>query len=326
LNPSPFVRCLAAAALALTWGLAGAQPSQSYPVKPIRFLVPFAPGGIGDLTARIVAQKMAENMGQAVVVDNRPGAGMILTATAALQSAADGYTMVLAGNGTAVSATLFKSLPYDILRDFVQVSTLATFDLVIVTSPGSKLGGVADLIAAAKRNPGKLNFGTISLGSTQSLSAELFKSVAGVSAQVVPFKGTPALVTALRGGDVDVAFEFAPPAIPHVKAGAIRALAVAAARRHPDLPDVPTTVEAGLADFQVSSWNAVSVRTGTPPALVQRLNREIVTALQSAEVKQKLNAIGAEPLPGTPQETRERMAREIKRWGEVIIRANIPRQ
>ena len=316
-------RWFAAVALAMTCGAAAAQ---EYPSRPIRFLVPFAPGGIGDLTARIVSQKMGENMGQQIVVDNRPGAGMIFSATAAMQSAADGYTMILAGNGTAISATLFKSLPYNILTDFTQVSTLATFDLVIVASSGSKLASLGELIAVARKSPGKLNLGSINVGSTQNLSAELFKSVAGIQAQVVPFNGTPALVTALRSDNIDVAFEFAPPAIPHVKAGALRALAVAAPKRHSDLPDVPTTKEAGLDGFEVSSWNAVSVRAQTPRALVQRLNKEIVAALASPDVKQKLNAIGAEPYPSTPEQTRERMGREIKRWGAVIERANIPRR
>ena len=323
-TPVPGIsRCFAAAALALACTAAAAQ---AYPSRPIRFLVPFAPGGIGDLTARTVAQKLSDNLGQQVVVDNRPGAGMIFSATAAMQSAADGYTMILAGNGTAISATLFKSLPYNILTDFTQVSTLATFDLVIVVSSGSKLSSLADLIAAARKNPGKLNLGSINIGSTQNLSAELFKSVAGVEAQVVPFNGTPALVSALRSDSIDVAFEFAPPAIPHVKAGVLRALAVAAPKRHADLPNVPTTREAGLAGFEVSSWNAVSVRAQTPRALVERLNREIVAALGSPDVKQKLNALGAEPYPSTPEQTRARMKSEISRWKEVIERANIPRK
>jgi tripartite-type tricarboxylate transporter receptor subunit TctC len=260
-----------------------------------------------------------------VVVDNRPGAGMIFSATAAMQSAADGYTMILAGNGTAISATLFKSLPYNILTDFTQVSTLATFDLVIVAASGSKLASLADLIAVARKSPGKLNLGSINVGSTQNLGAELFKSVAGIEAQVVPFNGTPALVTALRSDSIDVAFEFAPPAIPHIKAGALRALAVAAAKRHADMPGVPTTREAGLAGYEVSSWNAVSVRSQTPRAIVERLNKEIVAALNSPDVKQKLNALGAEPYPSTPEQTRARMQSEIIRWKAVIERAKIPR-
>lgn len=316
-------RGFAAAVLALACAAAAAQ---GFPSKPIRFLVPFAAGGIGDLTARTVAQKLSDNLGQQVVVDNRPGAGMIFSATAAMQSAADGYTMILAGNGTAISATLFKSLPYNILTDFTQVSTLATFDLVIVASASSKLASLADFIAVAKKSPGKLNLGSINVGSTQNLAAELFKSVAGIEAQVVPFNGTPALVTALRSDNIDVAFEFAPPAIPQIKAGALRALAVAAPKRHADMPGVPTTREAGLEGFEVSSWNAVSVRAQTPRAIVERLNKEIVAALNSPDVKQKLNALGAEPYPSTPEQTRARMKSEIARWKAVIERANIPRR
>lgn len=318
-------RLLAAVALA-TLSPVSSAAEKPFPTKPIRFLLPFAPGGIGDLTSRIVAQKMADNMGQNVVVDNRPGAGMIMSATFALQSPADGYTMLLSGNGTAISQTLFKSLPYNILTDFTQVSTLASFDLVIIAKPESRLKSVADLVAAAKQDPGKLNLGTVIVGSTQNLSAELFKSVAGIQAQVVAYKATPALIAALRADNIDVAFEFAPPTVPQAKAGQVRVLAVAAAKRHPDLPDVPTTVEAGLGKFQVSSWNAVSVRIQTPPAIVKRLNQEIVAALGSDEVVKKLRAIGADPYPSTPEETRARMKFEIARWKEVIEKANIPRQ
>lgn len=318
-------RLLAALALVAFSSASGAA-EKPFPTKPIRFLLPFAPGGIGDLTARIVAQKMGENMGQNVVVDNRPGAGMIMSATFAMQSPADGYTMLLGGNGTAISQTLFKSLPYNILTDFTQVSALATFDLVIITKPESKLKGVGDLVAAAKQNPGKLNLGTVIVGSTQNLSAELFKSVAGIQAQVIAYKATPALIAALRADNIDVAFEFAPAAVPQAKAGQIKVLAVAAAKRHPDLPDVPTTVEAGLANFQVSSWNAVNVGTQTPPAIVKRLNQEVVKALGSDDVVKKLRAIGAEPFPGTPEQTRALMKSEIARWKTVIEKANIPRQ
>jgi tripartite-type tricarboxylate transporter receptor subunit TctC len=225
--PAAF-RWLAAAALA---AVCGAVAAQTYPAKPIRFLLPFAPGGIGDITARVVAQKMSDNIGHQVVVDNRPGAGMIISATAALQAPADGYTMLLAGNGTAVTASLFKSLPYDILRDFVQVSTLATFDLVLLVNADSRFASLADMLAFARSNPGRLNFGTINPGSTQHLSAELFKSVTGISAQTVPFKATPALVIALRSHSVDVAFDFLPAVLSQLKSNSVRALGVASAAR-----------------------------------------------------------------------------------------------
>jgi len=317
------LRWLAAAALAVVCGAAAAQ---AYPAKPIRFLLPFAPGGIGDITARIVAQKMSDNIGQQVVVDNRPGAGMIISASAALQAPADGYTMLLAGNGTAITTSLFKSLPYDILRDFTQVATLASFDLVLLVNADSKFTSLADMLAFARSNPGKLNFGTINPGSTQFLSAELFKSVAGINAQTVPFKATPALVIALRSHSVDVAFDFMPAVLSQLQSNAIRALGVASTRRYAKLPNTPTIAEGGVANYIVSSWNAVSVRAETPRVVVDRLNKEIVAAVNSPEVRQKLLELGAESRPSTVEQARELMISEIARWKGVIERAGIERQ
>ena len=316
-------RWLAAAALAAVWGAAAAQ---TYPAKPIRFLLPFAPGGIGDITARVVAQKMSDNIGQQVVVDNRPGAGMIISATAALQAPADGYTMLLAGNGTAVTTSLFKSLPYDILRDFVQVSTLASFDLVLLVNSDSRFASLADMLAFARSNPGKLNFGTINPGSTQHLSAELFKSVTGISAQTVPFKATPALVIALRSHSVDVAFDFLPAVLSQLKSNSVKALGVASAARFTGLPDLPTIAEGGVGNYLVSSRNAVSVRADTPRPIVDRLNKEIVAAVNSPEVRQKLQELGANARASTVEQTRELMISEIARWKAVIERAKIERQ
>ena len=316
-------RWLAAAALAT---VCGAAVAQTYPAKPIRFLLPFAPGGIGDITARVVAQKMSDNIGQQVVVDNRPGAGMIISATAALQAPADGYTMLLAGNGTAVTTSLFKSLPYDILRDFVQVSTLASFDLVLLVNSDSRFASLADMLAFARSNPDKLNFGTINPGSTQHLSAELFKSVTGISAQTVPFKATPALVIALRSHSVDVAFDFLPAVLSQLRSNSVKALGVASAARFTGLPDLPTIAEGGVGNYLVSSWNAVSVRADTPRPIVDRLNKEIVAAVNSPEVRQKLQELGANARASTVEQTRELMISEIARWKAVIERAKIERQ
>lgn len=316
-------RWLATAALAVISGVAVAQ---TYPAKPIRFLLPFAPGGIGDITARVVAQKMSDNIGQQVVVDNRPGAGMIISATAALQAPADGYTMLLAGNGTAVTTSLFKSLPYDILRDFVQVSTLASFDLVLLVNSDSRFASLADMLAFARSNPGKLNFGTINPGSTQHLSAELFKSVTGIGAQTVPFKATPALVIALRSHSVDVAFDFLPAVLSQLRSNSVKALGVASAARFTGLPDLPTIAEGGVGNYLVSSWNAVSVRADTPRPIVERLNKEIVAAVNSPEVRQKLQELGANARASTVEQTRELMISEIARWKAVIERAKIERQ
>ena len=264
--------------------------AQAWPSKPIRLIVGFAPGGVADLTARIVAEKLAGQLGQPVVVDNRPSAGGIVAADAVAKAAPDGYTLLLMSHGNAVSASLFKSLPYDTLADFAPVSTLGTFDVAIVASGGSKLGSMKDLVAYARANPGKLNIGTINVGSTQNLSAEMFKSMAGLDATVVPYKASPAVISALRANDVEVAFEMLAPVIPQAKDGAVRILAVTSERRHPSLPDVPTVAESGVPGYAASSWNAIAAPAKTPPAIVARLADEIRTALASPDVKDKLAA------------------------------------
>jgi tripartite-type tricarboxylate transporter receptor subunit TctC len=321
-------RILVRAACAGLVGLAatGACAQQGYPSKPIRFLVPFAPGGVGDLTARVVAQKMSENLGQQVVIDNRPSAGMIVTAEAALKADPDGYTLVLTGNGTAVSASLFKSLPYDVLTDFIQVSTLAVFDLVLLANAGSRFQSVADVIAYARANPGKLNIGHVSIGSTQSLAAELFKARAAVDAVSVPYKATPAVINALRADDVQIAVEFVGPVTGQIRNRAVKPLAVMTDRRFAGLPEVPSLAESGLPAFQASSWNGVSVRAKTPAAIVERLNKEVVAAVNAPEVKQRLQDLGVEARASTPEQMRDLMASEIVKWRKVIEDAKIPRQ
>ena len=233
----------------LATGVAAPAPAQAYPSKLIRLLLPYGAGGIGDLTARIITQKMSESMGQQFVIENRPGAGGVQAFLGGLQAPADGYTLVMGGNGAAVSQSLFKSLPYNILKDFVQVSTMTKFSLVLLVGSDSKFRSVADLLAYGKAHPGKLNFGTSSIGSTQHLSAELFKSVADLEAQVVPFKVAAALYTALRAREIDLAFEFLPAVVSQVRSGTVRALAIAANKRDPSLPDVPTTAEGGLREI-----------------------------------------------------------------------------
>ena len=316
-----FFKCLLITALS---GFAMLAVAQDFPSKPIKFLLPYGAGGIGDLTGRLIAQKMSENIGQAFVIENRASAGGTVAFTSGMQAPADGYTLVMGGNGTAISQSLFKVLPYNILTDFVQVSAMTKFSLVLLVKPDSKFKNVAELIAYGKANPGKLNFGTTSLGSTQHLSAELFKSMADIKAQVIPFKVSSALYTGLRSGDVDVAFEFVPPVLTSIQSGTIRALAIAADKRSPILPDVPTTKEGGLPNYEVNSWNAVSVKTGTPSAIVERLNHEFVKAANSPAVAQRLREMGSEPFALTPQQTRELMVSEIARWKSVIQLAKIP--
>jgi tripartite-type tricarboxylate transporter receptor subunit TctC len=322
LNRRYLLACIALTSL--TVGLVMPASAQDFPNKPIKLLLPYGAGGIGDLTARVIAQKMSENLGQSVVIENRPSAGGVQAFTGGMQAPADGYTLVMGGNGTAISQSLFKTLPYNILTDFVQVSAMARFSLVLLVKPDSKFRTVSELIAFGKANPGKLNFGTTSIGSTQHLSAELFKSVTGIDAQVVPFKVSSGLYSGLRSGDVDVAFEFAPPVQSSIKSGAVRAIAIAADKRSPNFPEIPTTAESGLPGYEVTSWNAVSAKAGTPRAIVDRLNKAFVAAANSPEVSQKLRDMGSEPYSLTADQTRELMASEITRWKSVIQRANIP--
>ena len=238
----------------------------------------------------------------------------------------DGHTMFLMSNGTAVTASLFKSLPYDTLKDLAPVSTLGTFDLVVVVPAESPYKTLGELVAFAKANPNKLNIGSINIGSTQNLAAELFKSSAGIDAQVVPFKATPELVGALRGKQVDVGVEILGPTLTQIKAGAFRALAVTGKKRSSILPEVPTAVEQGVKDFQASSWNALAVPGKTPRPVIDRLNKDIVAALAKPEVKKKLADLNIDADASTPEEAAALLASDIKRWGAVIERANIPKQ
>ncbi len=300
--------------------------AQNWPTRPIRFILPFAPGGVADITARIMSQKMSENIGQQVVIKNRPGSGMMVSAQAALATEPDGHMMVIAGNGTAISTTLFKSLPFDVLRDFTQLSTLAYFDLVMISGPDSRFKSAAEVIAFARSNPGKLNIGSISIGSTQNLTAELFKSLAGIDAQIVPFKASPDMLLALRSTNLDVGFEILPAVISQIKANSVRLLGVANNKRFDGMPNVPTIAESGVPGFLSSSWNGISTRAGTPRPLVDRMSREINIALAAPEVIQKMRDVGAEARGSTPDETRKLMIAEIAKWKSVIERAKIPLQ
>jgi len=300
--------------------------AQAFPSKPIRLVVPFGAGGVADLTARTVAQKLSESLGQPVLVDNRPGAGGVVAGDLVAKSDPDGHTLLLMSNGTAVSAGLFKSLPFDTLRDFAPVSTLGFFDIAIITQADSKFKTLGDLLAYARANPGKLNLGSINIGSTQNLAAELFKSSAGVDMQIVPFNGSPAVITALRGGQVDAAVEILAPVLPQINAKALRALAVTGAKRASVLPDVPTAKESGVANFEAASWNAIAAPGKTPKSVIARLNKEITAALNSPDVKKRLADQNVAAQASTPEQATELLASEVKRWGDVIVRAKVPQQ
>ena len=313
--------CAAALAAAATSTFA-----QGYPARPVKIVVPFAAGGVADITARVLSQKMSEAMGQQVLVENRPSAGGIVASEAVAKAEPDGYTLLFITNGNAVSASLFKSLPYDTLNDFAPISTVGFFELVMVVNSDSKIGSVDELIALARANPNKLNIGTINIGSTQNLAAELFKSMSGIDAQVVPFKATPAVITALKSNDVAVAFEILAPVLPQIKGGALRALAVTSDKRFSELPNVPTVAESGVRGYQAASWNGVAAPARTSRAIVDRLNLEINAAVTSSDVKLRLRGLGIDARGSTPEGLRELLVSEIAKWKAVIERAKIEKQ
>ena len=298
----------------------------AFPNKPLKIVVPFGAGGVADLTARTVAQKLGENLGQSIVIENKPGAGGVVATEAVAKSIPDGYTLLLMSNATAVSAGLFKTLPYDAEKDLTPLSILGTFDIAIVVNNDSKFANLADLLSFAKANPGKLNIGSINVGSTQHLAAELFKSTAGIDAQVVPFNGTPAVLTALRGGQIDVGVEILAPVLPQIKGQALRALAVTGDKRAAALPQVPTAKESGVRNMYAASWNALAAPAKTPKEVVQKLNQEIQNALNNPDVRKKLQDMNVEPHPSSLQQAADLLSSETKRWGDVIQRAGIQKQ
>lgn len=296
----------------------------TYPDKPIRMVVPWAPGGGSDVSGRIVAAKLTESLGQQVVVDNRAGAaGNIGTALAA-KTAPDGYTILLADTAFATSISLYAKLGYHPVNDFAPVSMAATTPIVAVVHPSVAATSMKELIALAKAQPGKLNVGSGGTGGSVHLAGELFQLQTGTKFTHVPYKGSGPAVIDLAGGLVQVMFSTAPPVVPLIKTGRIRALGVASLTRSSFLPEVPSMKEAGVPDFIAANWYGVLVPTGTPKAAVDRLHREIVKAAQVPEVRDRLAGAGLEPLASqTPQEFGVFVDAEVTRWGKVIKQAKI---
>jgi len=322
------LRCLAVGA-ALCGALImprSAGAADAYPSRPIRVMVGFAAGGVADITIRMVGQHLSERLGQAVVVDNRPSAGGIIATEAAASAPPDGYTLLLVTNGTAITQSLFKTLPFDAATDFAAISLIGQFDVVVLTAAGAPFRTVADLIEAARARPGIVTIGTVSPGSTQHLSAELFKSMAGIDTVTVPFRTTPAVVAALLAGEVQVGFEMLAPVKPQIEAGALRALAVSADHRFPRLPAVPTVQESGLPGYQVSAWNALAAPARTPPAVIARLQREIAAVLEMSDVRQALLDLGIEPRGSSSETAQRTLVAEIEKWRAVIGHAGIEPQ
>ena len=300
--------------------------AQTWPAKPIRFVVGYAPGGVADITARMIAQKLSLALGQQVVVDNRPSAGGIVAADLVAKADPDGYTLLHLNQGNAVSAVMFKSLPYDTVHDFAPVSAMGFFDVLVLSARESPLNHLRDVIAAARANPDKLNIGTVAIGSGQHMAASLFKAMTGLNLTLVPFKSTPALMGALKSGDIQVAFEFNAPIRGLIKSGEVKVLAVSGATRFAGMPAVPTVAESGVAGYDVAGWNGIAVPARTPRSIVDRLNREIIAAMALPEIREKFQEFGIDARGGTPENLRDLLAGEIAKWKNVVETTGIEKQ
>jgi len=305
---------IAACALAVT----GPTHAQTYPTKPVRLLVPFAPGGGADITGRAIAQKLAEGLGQQVVVDNRAGAASNIGTELAARSAPDGYTLLLIGPNHTTNVSLFAKLNYDPIKDFEPISLVTSAPYVLLVHPSLPVRNVKELIALARAKPGQLNYGSSGNGTAGHLAMELVKTQAKIDLQHVPYKGSQPLQTDLIGGQVVTGFGDALSSTPLVQAGRLRALAVSSAKRGHMLPDVPTMAEAALPGFDVTVWQGILAPAGTPREIVARLHSEILSALQKPEVQSRMATLGVEIIGSSPQEFAAFIKRDIAKWAVVI--------
>jgi tripartite-type tricarboxylate transporter receptor subunit TctC len=290
-----------------------------YPSRPIRFVVAFPPGGGTDIIARSIAQKLAERLARQVLVDNRPGAGGNIGTDIVAKSAPDGYTMLMGSAGPlAINSSLFASMPFDPQRDLAPVTLAASTPNLLVVHPSLKVATVKELVELARAHPGEINFASSGHGTPAHLAGELFNSMAGVKLVHVPYKGAAPALADLLGGQVQLMFSTMPPALPHVKDGKLRALAVTSAKRSPATPNLPTVDEAALPGFEANTWHGVVLPAGTQPAIIARLNREIVAILHLPEIVERLSSQGAEPVGSTPEEFAAYIRSETKKWAKVV--------
>ncbi len=292
--------------------------AQGWPSRPIRMVVPLSPGGFADVPGRILAARLSSSLGYNVFVENRPGAGGTIGADFVAKSAPDGYTLLFTGTPHVISAWVYKKLPYDPLKDFEPVALVASGPYVLVVNPQLPVHSIRELVAAAKAQPGKIDYASSGNGSAQHLVSALFASMAGIELNHVPYKGSGPAMQDLLGGQVKVSFAGIPNVLPHVKAGRLRALAVSTPQRSPDLPDVPTAAEAGVPGYQATLWLNLAAPAGTPGEIVQRLYAETAKALQDAELQQSFRAAGVEASPMSPQELAGFMRAEYEKWGKVV--------
>jgi tripartite-type tricarboxylate transporter receptor subunit TctC len=300
---------------------------QSWPSRPIRWIVGFAPGGVGDLTTRLVAAKLGAALGQPVVVENRPSAGGIVAAETVVRSAPDGHTLLLLTTTDATAAAIYQRLSYDVMRDLEFVGQMSFFDHVLVTGANSPYRTLGEVIAAARAKPDSINLGSIAVGNAQHLGAELFRNMTGTEMVIVPYRSTPDLLNATATGDVQLASEILAPVLPQATGGRLRVLAVAAPQRFSGLPDVQTAEEAGVPGYIVRSWNGIAAPARTPRPIVDRLNAELLRTVALQEIRDKMLELGVQPVESTtPESFRAYVAQESARWAQVVTQTGIPRQ
>jgi tripartite-type tricarboxylate transporter receptor subunit TctC len=303
-----------------------ARAEAPYPARPVRIILPNGVGGVADTTVRVIAEKLSDKLGQRFYVENQPGAGGIAAARAAISSPPDGYTLTLLTNGTAISVPLFQKLPFDPLKDFEPISSLGFFDFIFTTSATSPYKTIGDFIAAARAKPGSLNVGTINIGSTQNLSAELLKLAAGIDFTIVPHRGTPEIELSLLQGNIALMIDTYSTVKGNITDGKFRALASSGATRSESTPDLPTMQEGGVANYDVVSWNGLFAPAHTPPEVIKTLNSALQDVLADRDVKKRLIELGIEAKASTPQQLSDRLKSDIDKWAKVIEKAGIPKQ
>jgi tripartite-type tricarboxylate transporter receptor subunit TctC len=300
-------------------------PAQNYPTRPVRVILPFAAGGIADISTRLISEKLGDRLGERIVVDNQPGAGGITAARSVLAAPADGYTLALVTNGTAISVPLFKSLPFDPVKDFSPISGFSLFDLTVTTNASGPYKSLGDILAEARAHPGKLNLGTINVGSTQNLAAELLRTAAGINVTIIPYRTTPDILVGLLRNDIDLAVDYFATMKGGIEDGKLRLLATTGEKRSELSPDVPTVAEAGVPGYEVRSWNALFAKAGTPPDIIARLNQAVREVVAVPDIRQRMLVLGLEAQAGTPADIAARLKADIAKWAKVIDDAHIPK-
>ena len=306
-------------AMVVTMALwAGSAMAQAYPSKPVTLVVPFPPGGTTDVLARALGEKLSQNLGQPVIVENKPGAGATLGADYVAKARPDGYTLLVGAVHHTIATSVYKKLPYSFDKDFAPITTIAIVPNVLVVNAGTPVKNVAELVALANAQPGKLTYGSNGNGTAQHLIGAQFQALTGTQIVHIPYKGSGPLATDLLGGQISMSFDTVTPVLPHIKAGKLRPLAVTTARRSSALPDVPTLDEAGLKGFDIGTWFGVLAPVATPQDIVARLNTEMVKVIRSPEFRKRMDEIGAEPVGNSPQQMAQQVKSETERFAKIV--------